>query len=489
MTVLTKAQISAAEKAAPISFSEMMEKAGLAAAYAAFDLAPMGRFAVFCGSGNNGGDGFVAARELRAMGAEAVCFVFSDNFSELAREKKELEQICDMLKNRERYQKLGAKLPQGILIDGVPGIGKTLLATSFLKDSGLKGYIVRRSKKNGDFITHLEEIFEEAKKNAPSIILLDDMDKFATDEKDNEPFITVQTCIDSVKDSEVFVIATTNKSRSLPESLLRAGRFDRKITMSVPRGEDSLKIINYYMQQKKFPKDINRDDIAKMLEGSSCAAFETILNEAAVIAGFEQKERIEMEHIVRAYVKENGFETVDNESSDPDEEERVAYHEAGHILMLDIINEGTVGFACVKSDERGFVKRCKELKRRPYEILVSLSGKAAAELKYGWVASGTRSDLSRAVHFLESGYEGSAIGGLAFLEKGSGRESETLKGQREAIVGARLEEYLFKAKEIIASNMEYLEGLAKALLEKKVLLNSEIKAIRDSVTIKKVDIA
>jgi len=90
MTVLTKAQISAAEKAAPISFSEMMEKAGLAAAYAAFDLAPMGRFAVFCGSGNNGGDGFVAARELRAMGAEAVCFVFSDNFSELAREKKEL---------------------------------------------------------------------------------------------------------------------------------------------------------------------------------------------------------------------------------------------------------------------------------------------------------------------------------------------------------------------------------------------------------------
>lgn len=406
------------------------------------------------------------------------------------KEKAELMQICDMLKNREYYEKLGATLPRGVLIEGEPGVGKTLLATAFLKESGLKSYIVRRTRKDGDFTESLERIFEEAKKNQPSIVLLDDMDKFTTSEKSREEYVAVQTCIDGVKGQGVFVIATINEKKEIPDSLLRAGRFDRHIKMQTPRGKDSYNIISYYMDKKGFLPETNRDDVAKMLEGNTCAELETVINEAAIYAGYERKEKIELEHLVKAYLRQRfDFDAFDEEETDPEELETVAYHEAGHLIMLDIIKEGAVGLASVSCHDGGFVKRCERLKRRPHEVLVALAGKAAAELKFGWVASGAQSDIHKAVHMIGDGYSDSATGGFAFADTSAYRESPESSFQRETVTAARAEEYLFKAKQIIAANMEYLEKVARALMEKRVLLNSDVKKIRDTVVINHIDIA
>lgn len=405
------------------------------------------------------------------------------------KEKAELMQICDMLKNKEYYEKLGATLPRGVLIEGNPGLGKTLLATSFIEESGLKSYIVRRTRKDGEFAEKLEHIFEEAKENQPSVILLDDMDKFVIKEKSKEEYVAVQTCIDNVKGSEVFVIATINEAKDLPDSLLRAGRFDRRICLKTPRGEDSRKIINYYMDKKSFLSDMNRDDASKMLEGLTCAELETVINEAAIYAGYERKDMVELDHLVRAYLRQAHSFDAFEEETDEEELEKVAYHEAGHLIVLDMIEEGAVGLATVSSQSGGFVKRCKRIKRRPYEALVALAGKAAAELKFGWVASGAQSDIRKVSSLIAEGYSDSATGGFSLVDTSMYRESSDATHQREIVTAARLEEYLFKAKEIIASNTEYLEKIAKALIEKRVLLNSDVKKIRDSVVIKKVDIA
>jgi len=405
------------------------------------------------------------------------------------KEKAELMQICDMLKNREYYESLGANLPRGVLIEGAPGVGKTLLATAFLKESGLKSYIVRRTRKSGEFAEALERIFEEAKENQPSIILLDDMDKFTASEKSREEYVAVQTCIDSVKGENVFVVATINETKDIPDSLLRPGRFDRRIKMAVPRGKDSYNIISYFMDKKGFLPETNRDDVAKMLEGNTCAELETVINEASIYAGYERKEKIELEHLVKAYLRQSFDFDAFEEETDPEELEMVAYHEAGHLIVLDIIKEGSVGLASVSSQNGGFVKRCERLKRRPHEVLVALAGKAAAELKFGWVASGAQSDIRKATHMVDDGYGDSATGGFALADIGRFHESPESAYQRETVAAARTEEYLFKAKEIIAANMEYLERVAKALMEKRVLLNSDVKKIRESVVIKRVDIA
>ena len=403
--------------------------------------------------------------------------------------KRELGQISDTLKNREAYDKLGVSSPRGLLLYGEPGVGKSLMAAAIIEESGRPAYICRKDKPNGDFVKYIKETFDKAAENAPSIVFLDDMDKFTANEKSREEYVAVQTCIDSVKGEKVFVVATINESKNIPESLLRAGRFDRRIKMAVPRGKDSYNIISYFMDKKGFLPETNRDDVAKMLEGNTCAELETVINEASIYAGYERKEKIELEHLVKAYLRQSFDFDAFEEETDPEELEMVAYHEAGHLIVLDIIKEGSVGLASVSSQNGGFVKRCERLKRRPHEVLVALAGKAAAELKFGWVASGAQSDIRKATHLVDDGYGDSATGGFALVDIGRFHESPESAYQRETVAAARTEEYLFKAKEIIAANMEYLERVAKALMEKRVLLNSDVKKIRESVVIKRVDIA
>ena len=410
--------------------------------------------------------------------------------------KNELEQICDMIHNKEAYEKLGAKLPQGALLYGEPGLGKTLVAKSFIEEAGLPTYTIRRNKGDDDFIGGITETFQKAKENSPSIVFLDDMDKFANeddDHRDAEEYVAVQSGIDEVKGAEVFVLATANDVHKLPKSLTRSGRFDRKICFHSPSDKDAQEIMEYYLSDKKVSDDIDMNDLSKMMSFSSCAELETILNEAAVKAAYERADAINMSHLVGSVLRMQ-YDSPDNlTKTDAEELSKVALHEAGHLVVSEIVNPGSVGLASIRSTGRdstgGFIHICKAITNRRQDVLTSLGSKAAVELYYSEnVASGCQADLRRAYTSVRDGITESGTVGLAQLDI-SGRDycvSESWTDRNEAVATAELERYLLKAKDILLKNRDFLEKTRDALIEKETLLFSDIQRIKESCTIQEV---
>lgn len=411
--------------------------------------------------------------------------------------KEELLQICDMIHNREIYENLGAKLPQGILLYGDPGLGKSLMAKSFITESGLPAYIVRRDKGSDDFIGKITDTFEKAKKNAPAIVLLDDMDKFANEDDrhiDAEEYVAVQAGIDEVKGCNVFVFATVNEIRKLPRSLIRSGRFDRKIEVNSPTDRDAEEIIKYYLAEKKVSDNVNMDDIVKMVSYGSCAELETILNEAAIGAAYARKEKIEMDDLVKSVLRMQ-YDAPDNftkKSSDALKE--IALHEAGHLVVSEILTPGSVGLASLRTAGRdstgGFIHRCMPVTRRAHHILISLAGKAAVELYYSGVcASGCQSDIRKAADNIRDAISESGTGGFGMIDVANHRfpeSSESFNSRNESVVHAELERYMFKAREILIKNRDFLEKAAQMLSEKETLLYSDIRKLRESIKITEV---
>lgn len=411
--------------------------------------------------------------------------------------KEELLQICDMIHNREIYENLGAKQPQGILLYGDPGLGKSLMAKSFITESGLPAYIVRRDKGSDDFIGKITDTFEKAKKNAPAIVLLDDMDKFANEDDrhiDAEEYVAVQAGIDEVKGCNVFVFATVNEIRKLPRSLIRSGRFDRKIEVNSPTDRDAEEIIKYYLGQKKVSDNVNMDDLVKMVSYGSCAELETILNEAAIGAAYARKEKIEMDDLVKSVLRMQ-YDAPDNftkKSSDALKE--IALHEAGHLVVSEILTPGSVGLASLRTAGRdstgGFIHRCMPVTRRAHHILISLAGKAAVELYYSGVcASGCQSDIRKAADNIRDAISESGTGGFGMIDVANHRfpeSSESFNSRNESVVHAELERYMFKAREILIKNRDFLEKAAQMLSEKETLLYSDIRKLRESIKITEV---
>lgn len=406
--------------------------------------------------------------------------------------KKELFQICDMIHNKEIYDKLGAKLPRGLLLYGGPGLGKTLMAKCFIEESALNAYTIRRSKGTDDFISEITSTFQAAKENAPSIVFLDDMDKFANEDerhRDAEEYVAVQSAIDDARGSNIFVLATANEVKKLPPSLLRVGRFDRRIEVNPPSAKDAVDIIKFYLKDKKIAKDVNLEDIANMIQYSSCAELETFLNEAAIIAAFERQDAISVDHLVQAILRSE-YDAPDQFTKTSEEElKKIALHEAGHLVVSEALLPGSVGLASIRTSGRdktgGFIRRCKEFTRRPYQILVSLAGKAAVELYYSETcASGCTSDIQRAVGEIRTAISQSGTRGLGMIDVTTRYVpdlSQDMLSRSEAVVHAELERYLFQARDILLKNREFLEKAAALLLEKETLLYSDIKALRESV--------
>ena len=408
--------------------------------------------------------------------------------------KNELLQICDMIHNKEIYEDLGAKLPQGILLYGDPGLGKTMMAKAFIEESGIPAYTVRRNKNDDSFIDEITGAFAAAKKSAPAIVFLDDMDKFAnedTNHRDAEEYVAVQAAIDDAKGLGVFVLATANEIDKLPNSLRRSGRFDSKIEFHNPVGSDAVEIITHYLNGKKVSADVDMEDVSKMLGNSSCADLETVLNAAAISAAYARKDCVGMDDLVEATLRMQ-YDAPDYSMRKSDEEIRkIAIHEAGHLVMSEVLDPGGVGLVSVRSTGRdssgGFVSRCSEVTTRRHDILISLASKAAVELYYAETcASGCQSDIRRAVRNIRDGLVTNATLGLGFVDvetRFSPGMSGNLNTCTEAVTHAELERYMLKARDILMKNREFLEKARDALIEKETLLYSDIRAIRESVKI------
>ena len=194
------------------------------------------------------------------------------------KEKDELFQLCDMARNPGKYARLGVQLPHGVLLHGVPGVGKTLMATALVEEMARKTFVLRKDKSIQDFVDEIGKTFARAKEEAPSVILLDDLDKFASDSDSRNPeeLIAVQSGIDAVRSDDVFVVATANELRELPHSLRRPGRFDRILEICPPNRREAAAIVRHYLQGKKVAQDVSAESVARLMDGNSCASLESV---------------------------------------------------------------------------------------------------------------------------------------------------------------------------------------------------------------------
>lgn len=405
--------------------------------------------------------------------------------------KNELLQICDMINNRDAYEKLGAKLPQGVLMEGDPGLGKTLMASCFIEECGLKSYTIRRTKGKEAFLECIRETFQKAKDNAPAVILLDDLDKFANEDnshQDAEEYVAVQAGIDTIKRCNVLVIATVNDIEKLPDSLIRPGRFDKRIVVNCPTDEDAANLIRHYLSDKQVSDKINVEDISKTMQHVSCAALEVILNQAAIIAASKRQETIEMEDFVDSILRMQ-YDSDEKNNKVPEEEMRkTAIHEAGHMVVAEVLMPESIGLVSIRQNDMesigGFVRKCKKFNRRQ-EIMVALAGKVATELYDSETcASGCQSDLERATRILTDGIKYSGTNGLGFIRTDY-ITSDVFQARVELVAHAELEQYMFKVRDLLIKNRDFLEKAANRLFEKETLLFSDIREIRESVEIVK----
>lgn len=416
--------------------------------------------------------------------------------------KQELMQISDTLKNRQFYDKLGVSAPRGLLLYGEPGMGKSLMASAIIEESGRPVFRCRKDEPNGDFVKKIKATFEKAAENAPSIVFLDDMDKFANgDEKhpDAEEYVTVQSCIDEVKGKEVFVLATANDIDCLPDSLCRPGRFDRTIEVEVPPREDAVEIIAHYLKSKRFVEGVDPTVIAKIMIGHSCADLETVINEAGLYAGYERAESITMEHFLKACLRTvfdkdglaNEQDDFSSHLSDPHHiASHMIYHEAGHAVVSEVLCPGSVTLVFagnLRQEEGGFTRDYREpgsslLEWRKKRIITSLGGMAAMEQKFGLSDVGCASDLNYAFDKVRNLLSDTCINGFSFYTRGYS-DSERRMADRDQAVAAEVERYYRKAKEILSANWDFFEKLAVTLAEKKLLSAVDIQKIREECQI------
>lgn len=405
--------------------------------------------------------------------------------------KKELEKVVDILNNKTKYEKLGVKMPHGIMFDGRPGVGKTLIAKCFLNALNRNSFVLRKEVLEDDFVLEIKKIFEEAKQNQPAVILLDDMDKFSNDDEfhqNSESFVTLQSLIDSMKDEDIFVIATVNSLRDIPSSLTRSGRFDYHFTINNPKGKDAEKIVKHYLQQKSYVASIDYKEIAKILYGMSCAELESVINQAGIYAGFEGKSKIEFEDIIRAceQVVYKTTSTMKNYSFDKNE--KIAVHEAGHAVVAEILNPESVtllsvglgdgdigGFTAAFQDDDEYFSDIENMKKK---VKILLGGRCATEIVYGKIDVGATGDLDKAKCIIARFVGEYGELGLDKLLPTFRCESNDTLRDREQAVSNELLKYYQETKKLLTGNKTFLDEVAKKLLKKRVLTNKDIKEIK-----------
>ena len=431
--------------------------------------------------------------------------------------KDEVLEIVDFLKFPERYIELGAKIPKGLLLVGPPGTGKTLLAKAVAGEAEVPFFSVSGSSFMEMFVgvgaSRVRDLFEQAKKVAPAIIFIDEIDAIGKSRSSNaqmgghsEQEQTLNQLLAEMDgfgtDTPVIVLAATNRPETLDAALLRAGRFDRQVLVDKPDFAGRLAILKVHSKDVKLDDSVNMETVAKQTAGMAGADLANIINEAALLSGRRNKKKIEqselLEAIERAFV---GLERKNRKVSDV-EKNIVAYHESGHALMAELTKGstrvtkvsiiprglGALGYTLhLPDDEDRFLKRKYELMA---EVDVLLGGRAAEEVFLGEISTGAGNDLDRATAILKdmiSVYGMSDVAGLMVLSRsqssflGGGMVSNDYSEEMAQNIDNSIKSTLNERYEFVKKTLrEYdgaIENMAAVLLDVEVIEGEKVQEI------------
>lgn len=404
--------------------------------------------------------------------------------------KETLRQIADVLKRPEAYKEKGVSMPRGLLMESAPGLGKSLMASILMEESGRKSFVFRRINEGNTFLGEMKDIFDVAKEEAPSILLLEDLNLYVESNSPYAPeWACLQACIDDAKDTDLFVIATTNDTRYMPPSLLRPGRFDYVIYLQPPIGENAENIVSYYLRDKDLAEDVLISDIVKAMPKVSCATLKTVMNLAALNSVYRDHAHVQKEDIIDALLKVvYNLRKTDCED-DSQEHQMIAVHEAAHAVVGEVLHSGSIGIITIRGShgaiggmESGFAVYVKSEEEFQDGIIKTLAGKAGTALIYGIMDIRAAADIKKADQLLDIWLCHFAGGGFSGVEPSENRLSEPRLSYNEAIKSAKLEELYRRAYKILYDNRDFLLAVQKELLEHETLLNSDLAKIRESCT-------
>ncbi|MFC5543217.1 MAG: ATP-dependent zinc metalloprotease FtsH [Bacilli bacterium] len=438
-------------------------------------------------------------------------------------EKAELVEVVEFLKDHRKFTEMGARIPKGILLVGPPGTGKTLLARAVAGEAGVPFFSISGSDFVEMFVgvgaSRVRDLFENAKKNAPCIIFIDEIDAVGRqrgaglggghDERE-QTLNQLLVEMDGFSANEgIIIIAATNRPDILDKALLRPGRFDRQITVGYPDVKGREAILKVHARNKPLAEEVDLKAVAQRTPGFSGADLENLLNEAALVATRKGKRKIYMDDIDEASDRVIAGPAKTSRAYTPKEKKLVAYHEAGHVvigLTLDsaekvhkvtIVPRGQAGgYAIMLPKEERFFQTKEELLDR---ITGLLGGRAAEDIVLGEVSTGAHNDFQKVTDIArrmvtEFGMSeklgqlqfGSSQGGNVFL----GRDFNTDQNYSEAIayeidkeMQKIVNEQYERAKQILTEKRDLLDKIAQALMEHETLNAEQIEYLRDHGTL------
>ena len=442
-----------------------------------------------------------------------------DNVAGLKEEKEELEEVVDFLKSPRKYTKLGARIPKGLLLVGPPGTGKTLLAKAVAGEAGVPFFSISGSDFVEMFVgvgaSRVRDLFEDAKKNAPCIVFIDEIDAVARrrgtgmggghDERE-QTLNQMLVEMDGFGVNEgIIVMAATNRVDILDPAIMRPGRFDRKVVVGRPDVGGREEILEVHARTKPLAEDVDLKQVAQTTAGFTGADLENLLNEAAIKAAREDREYITQDDIRKSFVKVGiGAEKKSKIISDK-EKKITAFHEAGHAILFHLLPDvgpvytvsiiptgaGAAGYTMpLPERDEMFNTKGKMLQ----EIIVDLGGRVAEELVFDDITTGASQDIKQATQMARSmvtKYGMSDNVGLICYSNDDeevfiGRDlahtrsySESIAAQIDAEVKRIIDEAYAKAKQIIIDNRNVLDKCAELLLEKEKISREEFEALFD----------
>ena len=437
----------------------------------------------------------------------------------LKEEKEDLEEIIEFLKNPGKFTRVGARIPKGVLLEGAPGTGKTLLAKAIAGEAGVPFFSISGSDFVEMFVgvgaSRVRDLFEEAKRHAPCIIFIDEIDAVARrrgtgmggghDERE-QTLNQLLVEMDGFGVNEgIIVLAATNRVDILDPAILRPGRFDRKISVNRPDVGGREEILMVHAKNRPLAEDVDLKQVAQTTAGFTGADLENLLNEASMMAAKEERAFIIQDDIKRAFIKVGiGAEKKSRVISDK-EKKITAYHEAGHAILFHVLPDvgpvytvsiiptgnGAAGYTMpLPEKDEMFITKGQLLQ----DIMVSLGGRIAEEIIFGDITTGASSDIKKATSAardMVTRYGMSEnIGVINYNSDDDevfiGRDlahaknhSELISGEIDREVKAIIDDCYKKAKDIILAHMDVLHHCAELLIVKEKIGREEFEALFD----------